>query len=69
MSRLPLLALAVNLLLPAFSQAQTRPTTDPWADAQELTRRGEYAKAIPILQKIAATDTANLAAALQLAIA
>jgi tetratricopeptide (TPR) repeat protein len=48
--------------------AQTRPAADPLAEAQEATRRGQYAQAIPLLQK-AATDTANLTAALQLAYA
>jgi tetratricopeptide (TPR) repeat protein len=68
MFRLSGFLLVFNLLLPAFLSAQNRLTDDPWAAAQELTRRGQYIQAIPLLQK-AAADTANLPAALQLAYA
>lgn len=59
-----------GLLGSPWAFAQTRPAaTEPLAEAQEFTRRGEYTKAIPLLQKAVAADTANLPAALQLAYA
>lgn len=69
MFRFVLIALLYGLPGSPWALAQTRPATDPLAEAQEFTRRGEHAKAIPLLQKAVAADTANVTAALQLAYA
>lgn len=70
MLRFVLTVLLYGVLGSPWVVAQTRPAaTDPLAEAQEFTRRGAYAKAIPLLQKAVAADTANLTAALQLAYA
>lgn len=69
MFRFVLVALLHGALGSPWVAAQTRSTPDPLAEAQELTRRGQYAQAIPLLQKAVAADTANATAALQLAYA
>lgn len=69
MFRFLFVALLHGALGSPWVAAQTRPATDPLAEAQELTRRGQYAQALPLLQKAAAADTANVTAALQLAYA
>lgn len=67
MSRFLLTACLLGGITAAF--AQTRPASaDPWIDAQEAIRRGDFAAAIPLLRPLA-TDTANVPAALQLAYA
>ena len=59
----------LSVLTVSLAVAQTRAVPDPWTDAQELVRQGDYAKALPLLQRVVATDTANVNAALQLAYA
>ncbi|MCY7349562.1 MAG: tetratricopeptide repeat protein [Cytophagaceae bacterium] len=69
MTRFHVFPVLLSVLAASLATAQTRPTTDPWTDAQEFVREGDYAKALPLLQRVVTADTANVNAGLQLAYA
>ncbi|PMD98381.1 hypothetical protein BWI97_04265 [Siphonobacter sp. BAB-5405] len=58
---LPLLLLLLECLT-GMAQSQQ----EPWVQAQEHIRRGEYIQSVPILQKLVESDSTQVEAALQL---
>ncbi|MFT4031743.1 MAG: tetratricopeptide repeat protein [Siphonobacter sp.] len=58
----------IGLLLFASSGFTQTKAIDPWSEIQELSRKADYAKMIPLLEKLAEKDTANRAIPLQIAV-